>query len=357
MKKILLAIYISILTVSAISAQTNHSDSRPYEPRRFTEPDGYKPNIRKKNSDVPKVDSDELKNTDSKIVRIPVMVFDRSDSPINDLKGSDFKVFADNAEQEIAAFETAKSGRNFMVVIDTSPSFSLKDDDLKKFVGEMVKALKPEDKMQLIRFNQTPEVLCEPTNDPKILQKAIKQLKMGDGTSLYDSMQIIYRKYLKNVAEKPIIILVTDGVDTTSQRTDYFSSLLIAEENDALVFPFYYDTFQDFSKRPVLVGLPVPGLPFPRRAQAMTKEEYAIGRYYLQDIAELSGGKTFNIDNFKEVKKEDFDNVFEVIRPMYYLSIKQPANEKAGQRKQLKVSVNRPNLNVMARGSFITGAN
>jgi len=344
---------------STSNKQTSYSESRPYEPRRFVEPGKLKPNKLKKKSDQPKVSStnDKTDLLSEQILKIPVVVYDKSGKPLKDLKAEDFKVFADNTEQEIVSIESPKTKRNFMVVIDTSPSFSYSDDNLKRFVGEMVKALKSDDTMQLVRFNQQPEILNEPTNDTKILQKAIKRLKMGDGTSLYDSMQIIYRKYLVSATEKPIIILITDGVDTTSQRSDYYSSLIIAEENDAVVYPLYYDTYQDFQSRQSRITFPVPGLPYPRRSSQLEKDEYTLGRYYLEDLAELSGGKTYSIEKFSEIKQQDFENLFEIISPIYYLSIKQPANEQAGQRKQLKVRVNRPNLNIQARGSYIAGAN
>jgi VWFA-related protein len=360
MFKFSLAFWLLLLSVSMTAAQPDYSESRPYEPRRFSMPEQNKPRKIKNDSDNKKTDPNNVSNagTSDKNVRIPVFVFDKKEIAVNDLRKADFKVFADNTEQEIVGFETAKTGRNFLLVVDTSPSLAFNDDDLRKFVGEMVKALQPDDKIQLVKFNQEPEILCEPTNDPKILQKAIKKIRMGDGTSLYDSMQIIYRKYLKLLPEKPVVILVTDGVDTTSRRMDYFSSLMIAEEYDTVVFPFYYDSYNDWSKRPVLIGLPVPGLPFPTSRRAgITKEEYALGRAYLDDIASLSGGKAYNVGKFSEIKKEDFEEVFKSINPQYYLTIKQPEGAPAGQRKQLKVRVNRPKLEIQARGSFITGAN
>lgn len=357
MFKFSLAFWLLLLSVSMTAAQPDYSESRPYEPRRFSMPEQSKPRKIKNESDNKKSEPNTTANTD-KNVRIPVFVFDKKENLINDLQKVDFKVFADNVEQEIVGFETAKTGLNILLVVDTSPSLAFNDDDLRKFVGEMVKALRADDKIQLVKFNQEPEILCEPTNDPKILQKAIKKIRIGDGTSLYDSIQIIYRKYLKLLDEKPVLILVTDGVDTTSRRTDYFSSLMIAEENDTVVFPFYFDSYAEFQKRQILTGLPIPGMPFPTNRRAgITKEEYAVGRAYLDDIAALSGGKAYNVGKFSGIKKEDFDEVFKSINPQYYLTIKQPENAPAGQRRQLKVRVNRPKLEIQARGSYITGAN
>ena len=327
--------------------QTTYSESLPYEPHRFRQKD-KKPK-KDSNSKKSEPSDDAIPET---AVKIPVFVLDGKENPVNYLQKADFKVFADNAEQEIVAFETAKTGRNILLVVDTSPSIAYKDDDLRKFVGEMTKALQPGDKIQIVKFNEVPEILSEPTNDPLVLQKALKKIKIGDGTSIYDSMQIIYRKYLKTVAEKPVIILVTDGVDTTSQRTDYISSLVLAEESGAVVFPFYFDSYESFQKNqlPILLGSP-----FPRPQSGIDREEYEIGRAYLKDIAALSGGKTYNIEKFADIKKEDFEAVFKFINPQYYLSIKRAENTGAFERKQIKVRVNRPNLSVQARGSYVTG--
>jgi len=350
------------LPKTGATKQADYSESTPYQPRA-----DELTTLRKTKKKKSKTDSDQKKNvqpvneisskenTGNKTVRIPVFVYDGKGKPVTDLQNSEMKIFVDDKEQEISAFETAKSPLNVLLILDTSPSLAYKDDDLKNVVSKLIEALKPDDRLQIISFNLEIDVLNEATNDAKILQKAVKKVRMGDGTSIYEAIQTINKKYLSPKTEQPLIILLTDGVDTTSRRASYISSLVEAEKSGAVVFPFYFDSFEFFQKNPPRFPLSGFGINAPRSNIGLAQAEYDLGRAYLQDLAALSGGRTFAVKNLSEIKKEDFEAAFKLINPNYYLSINGAETSGAFQRKQIKVRVNRPNLNVQARGSYVTG--
>jgi len=200
-------------------------------------------------------------------------------------------------------------------------------------------------------------VLGEATDDAKLLQKAVKKVRMGGGTSIYEAIKTINKKYLAAAAEPPLIILLTDGVDTTSQKASYISSLVEAEKNGAVVFPLYFDSYEFFKKTSAAFPLSGFGINTPQNSAGLTKAEYDLGRAYLQDIAALSGGRTFAVRNLPEIKKEDFETALKIMNPQYYISINVTQTSGAFERKQIKVRVNRPNLTVLARGSYVTGEN
>jgi hypothetical protein len=153
-----------------------------------------------------------------------------------------------------------------------------------------------------------------------------------------------------------VIILLTDGVDTTSQKANYVTSLVEAERAGAVIFPFYFDSYQVFSKNQKPFPITGFGINTPKMIGA-TKAEYDLGRAYLHDSAALSGGTVFAVKSLSETKKEDFEAVLKLINPQYYISIKTAGNDAAFQRKQIKVRVMRPKLTVQARGSYISGKN
>lgn len=344
------------------SKQADYSESAPYQARA-----AELTTVRKKKEKKPKTDSDKImqpadeissKETNvNKPVRIPVFVYDQKGKPVTDLQNSDFKVFIDGKEQEISAFENAKTTLNILLILDTSPSLAYKEDDLKNAVSRLIEALKPDDKLQIISFNQDLDVLNEATNDAKILKKAVKKVQMGDGTSIYEAIQTINKKYLALNAEQPVIILLTDGVDTTSLRASYISSLVEAEKSGAVVFPFYFDSSEFFKNNPARFPVSGFGINLPRTYTSLTEAEYDLGRAYLKDLAALSGGKTFAVKNLPEIKKEDFQTALKVINPQYYVSVNGAPASGSFERKQIKVRVNRPNLTVQARGSYVTGEN
>jgi VWFA-related protein len=341
--------------------QTEYSESTPYQPRAAELTTLKKKKEKKSKTDPDKVvqPANEIaskENTLNKTVRIPVFVYDQQGKPLTDLQNSDFKVFVDDKEQEISAFETAKTPHNILLILDTSPSLAYKDEDLRSVVSKLIEALQPADKLQIISFNESVDVINKATNDAAILQKAVKKIQMGGGTSIYEAIRTINKKYLAANVEQPVIILLTDGVDTTSLRASYITSLVEAEKSGAVVFPFYFDSAEFFKKIQPRLPLSVFGN-VPRSNVGLTDAEYDLGRAYLKDIAALSGGRTFAVKNLSQVKKEDFDAALKFINPNYYLSISGAPNSGAFERKQIKVRVNRPNLSVRARGSYVTGEN
>ena len=64
----------------------------------------------------------------------------------------------------------------------------------------------------------------------------------GGGTKLYDALDLVIKQRLNQVKGRKAIVLFTDGVDTTSKRASYQSTLGEAEELDAMIYPIQYDT-------------------------------------------------------------------------------------------------------------------
>ena len=379
MKNIFLALTVFFGGLAIISAQEkpldqnpagqkSFSESTPYEPRKFDETQLSKRERRSKlKSDGKTKSKDKEKvstppaNRDAS-VKIPVFVYDAKGNPVTDLKNSEIKLLFDGQEREIASIEPAAPALDIVLLVDTSPSTVFQPDDLKTFVTKLTDGLKPEDRIQIISFNGELDVLCDPTNDKEVIRKAIKKLKIGDGTSIYETVETIFQKHLSLNSEQKTVIFLTDGVDTTSFGADYISSLFAAEKNSSVVFPFYLDTFSNAQRYPVinLPGGPLFGnrLPRPpvgsRTRVGVTKEEYELGFAYLQDLAKLSGGRAFQIKDMAATKVDELQKLLAVLKPQYFVSFKPLAADNANQRKMLKLRINRPNLTVLARGSYIT---
>jgi VWFA-related protein len=351
------------LPQSNSTEQTKYSESTPYQPREFVSDDTKKKKQKKSKKNPTDENLNQTVNNspqnidNNKNIKIPVFVYDRKGNAVTDLQNSEMKLFIDGQEQEIATFEAVRQPLNLLLILDTSPSIAYKENDLQNVVSKLIAALKPEDKLQIIKFDAELSVLTEPTNDLKVLNKAVKKIKIGGGTSLYDSINRIFQKNISLSNEQQSIILLTDGVDTTSWKASFITSLVEAEKHGNVIFPFYFDSYDYFQKNKP----PAPNVPFGSfnvgNSSGISKEEYELGKAFLQDIASLSGGRTFAVKNFAEVKKEDFESALKLINPHYYLSVNSTQTGNTFQRKQIKVRVNRPNLNVSARGSYVIGEN
>ena len=305
-------------------------------------------------------DGDVLK-IETNLVTIPVSVFDRNGLYIPNLRRTDFKIFDNGAEQEIAYFGTSDKPFTVILLIDVSPSTAYKIEEIQQAATAFVDQLKAQDSVMVIEFDSSVKVLTEATNDRQAIYKAIRRSGFGQGTSLYDAVDFSLRKRLEKVEGRKAIVLFTDGVDTTSHKARYETTVSDAEEADALIFPIYYNTF--FSN-PLGGGGNFPnvngGIIFGggrNTGNGTSSEEYARGRKYLEDLADATGGRVFRPDSTPGGLTAAFEGIAEELRRQYNIGFYPSEEGNTGQRRQIKVRVNRPQLVIRSRESYVVGAN
>lgn len=358
-----------VLSTDVSDASTRYSESKPQAPRRNRPPVGFpklgqsgvaNPNAGTKDSPV-EIGDDEVLKVETNLITIPVSVFDRNGLYIPGLEQEDFKIFENGKEQEIAYFGTTDKPFTVILLIDTSPSTAYKIEEIQAAATAFVDQLKPQDSVMVIEFASNINVLTEPTNDRQKIYKAIRRADWGDGTSLYDAVDFSLRKRLSKIAGRKAIVLFTDGVDTTSMRAGYDSTIDVAEESDAMIFPIYYNTYSGGSGGS---GSPVPNINggvlgtrggiFNPRGQSAA--DYQRGRQYLNELAAYTGGRVFRPESTPGGLTTAFEGIAEELRRQYNIGYVPLDEGKPGQRKEIKVRVDRPNLVVRARDSYIVGA-
>lgn len=309
-------------------------------------------------------DDGEVLKVETNLVTIPVSVYDRNGFYIPNLQQSDFKIFEDGAEQEIAYFGTSDKPFTVVLLIDVSPSTEYKIEEIQSAAIAFVDQLKAEDNVLVIEFDSDVHVLTELTNDRQKIYKAIRQTGFGDGTSLYEAVRFSLRKRLNKIQGRKAIVLFTDGVDTTSNGANFENTISEAEEADSVIFPIYYNTFFDVTgigkggvmSTPPTLGIP-PGLGgIGGGSRGNISAEYARGKAYLEALADATGGRVFRPESSPGGLTTAFESIAEELRRQYSIGY-YPQNEgQPGQRKQIKVRVRRPNLAIRARDSYIVGA-
>ena len=305
-------------------------------------------------------EDEDVVKVETNLITIPVSVFDRNGLYIPNLRQSDFKIFEDGKEQEIAYFGTSDKPFTVILLIDTSPSTAYKIEEIQNAAIAFTNQLKPHDNVMVVEFDARVNVLTEATNDRQKIHKAIRKADFGSGTSLYDAVDFSLRKRLGKIEGRKAIVLFTDGVDTTSYKNDYDSTLLEAEESDALIFPIYYNTFLE-NRGIGRGGVMSSPFPFPgggnMGSRGTSSSEYAVGRKYLEDLAAGTGGRVFRPEATPGGLTAAFEGIAEELRRQYNIGYYPQDEGQVGQRKQIKVRVNRPNLVVRSRDSYITGGN
>jgi VWFA-related protein len=308
------------------------------------------------------VTDDEVVKVETNLVTIPVSVFDRNGLYITGLEKENFKIFENGKEQEVAYFGTTDKPFTVVLLIDTSESTSFQIEAIHAAAIAFVDQLMPQDSVMVIDFNQHINVRTEPTNNRQAIYDAIRKTRFGGGTSLYEAVDFSLKKRLNKITGRKAIVLFTDGVDTTSMRASYDSTVNLAEESDSLIFPVYFNTFFDEVGGNGGRGGGLPNINSGQIGRTMgavrgtTAAEYRLGRAYLNDLAAYTGGRLFRAEATPGGLNAAFEGIAEELRRQYNIGYIPQDEGKPGQRKDLKVRVNRPNLVVRSRDSYIVGA-
>lgn len=299
-------------------------------------------------------DDGETLRIETNLVTIPVSVFDRNGLYVPGLRQNDFKIFSDGVEQEIAYFGTSDKPFTVAIVIDVSPSTAYRIEEIQRAAMAFVNLLEPQDSVIVIEFDHSVSVLTEVTKDREKIYKAIRKADFGDGTSLYNAVDETLRKQLSRIQGRKAVVLFTDGVDTTSRKNSYDSTLSYAEESDSLVFPIYYNTYFDNRARSGGTFPPIFG-GGGGIYRGTSSEDYALGRRYLEELADATGGRVFRPESTPGGLTRAFEGIAEELRRQYNIGFVPTEEGKPGQRKTIKVRVNRPNLILRARDSYVVG--
>jgi Ca-activated chloride channel homolog len=353
-------------------------------------PAAAKPTPTPKAEEVGEVDGPEIV-VDTKLVTIPVRVMDRRGRFLPGLAKENFKVFEDGVEQEVALFSNDAQPFTVALVLDMSYSAKFKEAEIQSAAIEFIDQLRPEDKVIVISFDEEVHLLCEPTSDRKTIYGAIRQTKINTGTSLYEAVDITINNRLKKIEGRKAMVLFTDGVDTSSRRSNDLENLRDAMETDSIIYPIRYDTYADVQRiknNPTAQTIPIGGsgmptggppagstppivpgsqktlgLPFPIPTigpgtpsdKGTTREEYAKGEEYLNELAVRSGGRIFVADTLGNLSSA-FAKIATELREFYSIGY-YPKDEAATGLRKVKVKVDQPNAAVKARDSYVVAEN
>jgi VWFA-related protein len=318
------------------------------------------------------VDENDVVRVDTTLVTVPVSAVDRQGRFVPNLKKEDFKLTENGVEQPIAYFEPAEKPFTVALLLDTSASTHFHLDEIREAAIEFAKQLRPQDRVLVVSFNDEVLLLTEATNDLNLIESVIEvNANTGSSTRLYDAVDLTIRERLNAIKGRKAIVLFTDGVDTSSQQASYQSTLREVEELDALIYPIQYDT-SDYLRAmqgtvPVTVVTTQRGIFGTRTSQqtynvpvnggvalpGTSKADYDRADQYLHGLADKTGGRLYQANDTKQLA-DAFSRIAEELRRQYTLGYYSKNSSVAdGDRRQIRVRVNQPNVAVKARDSYV----
>ena len=323
----------------------------------------------------------EVVRVNTSLVTVPVSVLDRQGRFIPDLQREDFRVFENGVEQAVAYWEPADKPFTVALLLDTSPSTQFHLWQIKEAAIAFAKQLRPQDRVLIVSFNDQVLLLTEVTNDMNVVSAVIGQnAQMGNATRLYDAVHLVIKERLNKIKGRKAIVVFTDGVDTASYQANYASTIRQVEELDALIYPIQYDT-TDYMRAMqsagqgsttvvtttrsggpfgmstttsrVTYGAPKVTGPNGGPLPGSTQADYDQANQYLKELADRTAGRVYRANDTTQLA-DAFSRIAEELRRQYSLGYyPQDGDASSAARRQIKVRVNRPNLAVKARDSYV----
>ncbi len=175
-------------------------------------------------------------------VQLLFTVSDKKGRFVTNLNKSDFEVFEAKKPQAITEF-TAETDLplRLAILIDTSNSirerFRFQQEAASDFVNTVIR--KGEDRAVVVSFDTAAELVADLTDDTEKLNAAIKGLRPGGGTALYDAIFFACRdKLMQDMPRhkfRRAMVILSDGEDNQSRYTRD-QALEMAHKADVVIY-------------------------------------------------------------------------------------------------------------------------
>ena len=264
------------------------------------------------------------------LVLVQVTITDPMNRLVTGLEKENFQLFEGGSKEEIKSFSSEDAPVSLGVIFDSSGSMSSKMDRAKDAVGEFFKTANPQDEFFMITFSDEPEVVNDFTSSVDEIQGKLIYAVPRRRTALLDAIYMGVSKMREAKYPKKALLIISDGGDNHSRYTEGEIKALV-KEADVMVYAIgIYDRY------------------FP------TLEE-RLGPQLLGEIAELTGGRAFTVENPNDLADVATKIGIE-LRNQYVLGYRPTKVVRDGKWRKIKVKLlppkGLPPLRVYARTGY-----
>ncbi|HLO00711.1 MAG TPA: VWA domain-containing protein [Pyrinomonadaceae bacterium] len=147
-------------------------------------------------------------------VMLPVTVRDASGRLVAALTRNDFRVFEDNRAQPLQDLALRQVPVDAVLMIDASSSAVRNLDDFRRAAEGFANRLGPDDRVSLIKFDDSVQLLQDWTRSRFQLQRALNRIEPGVFTRFNDALLLAARDQYGTSRSRRAVIVLTDGIDS-----------------------------------------------------------------------------------------------------------------------------------------------
>jgi Ca-activated chloride channel family protein len=264
------------------------------------------------------------------LVLVPVTITDPMNRLVTGLEKQNFQLFEGSMPQDIKSFSSEDAPVSLGVIFDSSGSMSSKMDRAKDAVSEFFKTANPQDEFFMITFSDEPEEVSDFTSSVDEIQGKLIYAVPRRRTALLDAIYMGVTKMRQAKYAKKALLIISDGGDNHSRYTESEIKALV-KEADVMVYAIgIYDRY------------------FPT-------EEERLGPELLGEIAELTGGRAFTVENPNDLA-DVATKIGVELRNQYVLGYRPSKVVRDGKWRKIKVKLlppkGLPPLRVYARTGY-----
>ncbi|MBZ5632701.1 MAG: VWA domain-containing protein [Acidobacteriia bacterium] len=188
--------------------------------------------------------ADDLSRITVDVTRVNLLytVTDKKGRFVSNLTRDDFEIFENKKPQKILEF-TAETDLplRLAILIDTSNSIRERFRFIQEAaIGFVTTVMRPgKDRALVVSFDTSPELVSDLTDDQVAVTKAIRDLRPGGGTALYDAIFFSCRDVLMKDQPRDkfrrAVVVLSDGDDNQSRWTRE-QALEMAHKADAVIY-------------------------------------------------------------------------------------------------------------------------
>jgi len=267
------------------------------------------------------------------MVMVGVTVTDPYDRIVTGLEKNNFEIFDEKVPQEIESFSTEDAPISVGMIFDASGSMSDKIEKSKEAALQFFKTSNPEDEFMLIQFNERPDLISSFTSKFEKLQDRLLFVKSGGRTALLDAIYLGLNEMKKARSSRKALLVISDGGDNHSRYTESEIKRAVRESDTQIYAVAVLEPLASRNRTP----------------------EEAAGPSLLSDLATVSGGRMFSVEDASELP-DIAEKISIELRNEYVIGYKPSNLVRDGRWRRIKVKLDAPRglppLQVYARTGY-----
>ena len=267
---------------------------------------------------------------DVDLVLVPVTITDPMNRLVTGLEKENFNLLDNGEKQSIQYFSNEDAPISLGVIFDMSGSMANKIEKSRDAVVQFLKTANPEDEFFLIAFNDKPTLISDFTNNVEQVQGQLLFTVPKGRTALLDAIYLGIAKMRQAKHQKKALLIISDGGDNRSRYTENEIKSMVREADVQIYAIGIFD-------------------------QNPRSDEERFGPQLLAEVTDVTGGRTFTVDNPNELS-DVATKIGVELRNQYVLGYKPTKPAHNGKWRKLRGELvtpkGLPQLSVYAKTGY-----